>query len=173
MVLVRNWYFKFQVGTCTVYDFYITVYHCSCLSHSPFSLNNSPVKPFVPITLITIINPSNCITHGKMCVFQDKWIIGVFYGTNCPPKDVWDLPCLLQLLTWLYVSEYRSFWNMKDGSLWICSLASFNCFTYRNLYQNGAYDMSKMINIVKDFLSKSSKFCVVWIILFCSNFTSF
>ena len=41
---------------------------------------------------------------------------------------------------------------MKDGSLLIHSLASFN-FTYRNLFQNGANDMSKMVDRVNDFLS--------------------
>ena len=32
----------------------------------------------------------------------------------------WDwsgLPCLVQPLTLLHVSEYRNFWNRKDGSL--------------------------------------------------------
>ena len=37
------------------------------------------------------------------------------------------------------------------------SLASFNRLTIRNLFQNGANDMSKMLNMVNDFLSKSSK----------------
>ena len=36
---------------------------------------------------------------------------------------------------------------MKDRSLLIRSLASFDYFTIRNLFQNGANDMSKMVNI--------------------------
>ena len=36
-----------------------------------------------------------------------------FKGTKCPQKD---LPCLLKILTWLHVSNYRNFfqlWKMK------------------------------------------------------------
>ena len=31
-----------------------------------------------------------------------------FKGTNCPPKDMWDLTCLLQLLIRLPVSDYAN-----------------------------------------------------------------
>ena len=34
-------------------------------------------------------------------------------GTKCPLKDMTDLPCLMQLLTWLHVSHYRNFETMK------------------------------------------------------------
>ena len=74
-----------------------------------------------------------------------------------------------QLLTWLYVSDPRNFWNifkMKDGSLLIY-LASFNCFTstfYRQLFFKMAPTIcQKWLN---DFLSKSSTFCVLRIIRF-------
>ena len=60
---------------------------------------------------------------------------------------------------------------MKDGSLLIYSLESFYRFTYRTLFQNGANDMSKMVYMVNNFLSKTSDFFVVRIIRFCSNFT--
>ena len=36
---------------------------------------------------------------------------GMLKGTSCSPKDTWDLPYLLQLLTWLHVSDHRNFWN--------------------------------------------------------------
>ena len=39
------------------------------------------------------------------------------------------------------------FGTMKDGSLVLNTLASFNCFTYRNLFKNGANDMSEMVNM--------------------------
>ena len=84
---------------------------------------------------------------------------------------MWDLTCLLQLLTWLNISvtiiilgimkdgSLLSFFGiMKDLSLLMYSSASFNCFTYRNLFQNGANDMSEMVDVVNNFLSKSSKF---------------
>ena len=34
---------------------------------------------------------------------------------------------------------------MKDRSLLIHSLAPLNCFTYRNLFQNGVNDMGKIM----------------------------
>ena len=34
-----------------------------------------------------------------------------FKGMNCPQKDMWDVICLLHLLTWLNVSDYHYFWN--------------------------------------------------------------
>ena len=53
------------------------------------------------------------------------------------------------------------FGTLKDGSLLINTLASNICFSYRNMFQNGADALSK---IVDAFLSKSSKFDLVWII---------
>ena len=58
---------------------------------------------------------------------------------------------------------------MKDGSLLINTLASNICFSYRNMFQNGVDALSK---IVDAFLSKSSKFHLVRIIRYCSNFAS-
>ena len=60
------------------------------------------------------------------------------------------------------------FGTLKDDSLKINSLALNNCFSHRNIFQNGINTLSKMVN---HFLSKSSKFCIVWTIRFCSNFT--
>ena len=53
------------------------------------------------------------------------------------------------------------FGTLKDGSLFINTLASNICFSYRNMFQNGVNALSK---IVDAFLSKSSKFYLVWII---------
>ena len=53
------------------------------------------------------------------------------------------------------------FGTLRDGSFQINNLASNNCFSYRNLFQNGV-----------NALLKSSKFHVVWTIRFCSNSTS-
>ena len=82
-------------------------------------------------------------------------------------------PCVVQLLTWLHVSDYRVFfffffehWKMialnKDFSI-------NNCFSHRNVLQNGFNTLSKM---VYHFLSKSSKFGMVRTIRYCSHFTS-
>ena len=53
------------------------------------------------------------------------------------------------------------FGTLKDGSLLINTLASNISFSYRNMFQNGADALSK---IADAFLSKSSKFHLVWII---------
>ena len=44
-----------------------------------------------------------------------------------------------------------------------------NCFSPRNVFQNGFNTLSKTVN---HFLTISSKFCTVRTIRFCSNFTS-
>ena len=49
--------------------------------------------------------------------------------------DCWSLPCLLQCWTWFHISDYHNFWN--SVSLSIKSLASNNCFSYRNFFKNG------------------------------------
>ena len=53
------------------------------------------------------------------------------------------------------------FGTLKNGSLLINTLASNICFSYRNMFQNCVDALSK---IVDAFLSKSSKFYLVWII---------
>ena len=65
------------------------------------------------------------------------------------------------------------FETLKDGSPQSISLASNNCFSYTDVFQNGVNALSKMVNLFFFFfLLKSSKFCVVQTIRFCSNFTS-
>ena len=59
------------------------------------------------------------------------------------------------------------FGTLKDGSLLINTLASNICFSYRNMFQNSVDALSKVVDA---FLSKSSKFYLVWIIWKCSNF---
>ena len=54
-------------------------------------------------------------------------------GMNCYQKDMWDLTCLLQLLTWLHMSDYHNFRNDESLSLLLRSAASFNCFTEKPL----------------------------------------
>ena len=61
------------------------------------------------------------------------------------------------------------FRTLKDSSLQINSLASNDCFSNRNVFQNGVNALSKMVN---HFFVKSLKFCVVRTIQLHSNFTS-
>ena len=53
------------------------------------------------------------------------------------------------------------FGTLKDGSLLINILASNMCLSYRKMFQN---DVDALSKIVDAFLSKSSKFYLVWII---------
>ena len=55
--------------------------------------------------------------------------------------------------------------------VWKSSLALNNCFSYRKAFQNGVNALSKMV-FKPRFLTKTSKFRVVWTIQFCSNCTS-
>ena len=61
------------------------------------------------------------------------------------------------------------FGTLKDDSL--CNiLASNNCFSHRNVFQNGANTLSKIVN---HFFEKNrTKFCMARTIQFCSHFTS-
>ena len=45
--------------------------------------------------------------HKNTCIKHHYW------GYERSPKDIWDLPCLLHLLFWFHVSNYRNFWNNK------------------------------------------------------------
>ena len=80
----------------------------------------------------------------------------------------------------VYCIFYSGFMNQttvifgitKDGSLVLNTLASWNSFTCRNLFQNYANDMSEYLTCETAFCKKSSKFCIVLIIRFWSNFAS-
>ena len=52
----------------------------------------------------------------------------VNYGYELSLIYILDLPGLLQYLSRLHVLEYRNFGIMKDESLLMHSLESFNCF---------------------------------------------
>ena len=64
------------------------------------------------------------------------------------------------------------FGTLKDDSLQITNLALANCFSYRNVFQNDVNALSKKgAKNPSGFLSKNSKFRVVWTIRFCLNLT--
>ena len=46
----------------------------------------------------------------------------------------------------------------KDGSLLLNTLASWNCFSCRNLFQNGANDMSECLTCETAFCKKTQNF---------------
>ena len=49
----------------------------------------------------------------------------------------------------------------KDGSLVFNTLASRNCFTCRNLFQNGANDMSESLTYETAFCKKAQNFVLI------------
>ena len=79
-------------------------------------------------------------------------------------QDWLGLPCLVQLLTWLYVLDYH---NLKDYSL------SVNTLPLNNVTETSSKMASTLFSkMVKHFLPKSSKLCRFCTIRFCTNFTS-
>ena len=80
-------------------------------------------------------------------------------GYERSPKDMchWDLPCLQHLLLWFHMSNYRNFWNNERWKSVLNTLASCNCFTCRNLFQNGANDMSECLTFETAFRKKKLK----------------
>ena len=84
------------------------------------------------------------------------WLPTCFKGTNGRQKT-WDLPCLLHLLFWFHVPNYHNFWNNERWKSCIKYFSIMNCFTCRNLFQNGANDMSECLTCERSFCKKSSK----------------
>ena len=91
----------------------------------------------------------------------------------------------MQLLTWLHVSDYRDFWKTERWKSGNNSSALNNCFSYRNVFQNGVNALSKCVCVCVFFfflsfffflnpgcLLKRPKLRVVWTVRFCSNFIS-
>ena len=95
-----------------------------------------------------------------------------FKGTNGRQKtyEIFHVYCIFY--SGLMCQTTVIFQKTKDGSLVLNTLASWNCFTCRNLFQNGANDMSECLTCKTAFCKKSSKFCIVRIIRFWSNFAS-
>ena len=85
----------------------------------------------------------------------DPWGIK---GTNSRQKtyEVFHVYCI-------FYSGFMSqttviFGITKDGSLESNNLASWNCFTCRNLFQNGANDMSECLTFETAFCKKAKNF---------------
>ena len=103
--------------------------------------------------------PRQTLQQQNMDVSKPESKTWSFKGTiERSPKDIWDLPCFLHLLFWFHVSNYRNFWNNELGSLVLNTLASWNCFTCRNLFQNGANDMSECLTCETAFCKKAQNF---------------
>ena len=65
---------------------------------------------------------------------------------------------VFHVLFWFHESTTVIFGITKDGSLESYNLASCNCFTCRNLFQNGANDMSECLTFETAFCKKAQNF---------------
>ena len=103
-------------------------------------------------------------------------IFGVRGGSLPPPAPHWLRPCVsprrlseslilfgsaMFCSTFNLVTTCRTavrFETLKDGSLQMNSLALNNCFSYRNVFQNGVNTLSKRFKKPGFFWSKNSSF---------------
>ena len=114
--------------------------------HAPDNLSESCPPQFQPIWPFKG-------TNGRQKTYEIFHVYGIFYSGFMSQTTV-------------------IFGITKDGSLVLNTLASWNCFTCRNLFQNGANDMSECLTFETAFCKKSSKFGIVRITRFWSNFAS-
>ena len=77
-------------------------------------------------------------------------------------RDLWPQLCDLWLLTLTrkrpHLTTYRNFWNNERWKSVLNTLASWNCFTCRNLFQNGANDMSECLTFETAFCKNAQHF---------------
>ena len=77
-------------------------------------------------------------TNGRQKTYEIFHVYCIFYsGFMCQTTVIFDIT--------------------KDGSLVLNTLASWNCFTCRNLFQNGANDMSECLTCETVFFVKKLK----------------
>ena len=78
-------------------------------------------------------------TNGRQKIYEIFHVYCIFYsGFMCQTTVIFEIT--------------------KDGSLVLNTLASWNCFTCRNLFQNGANDMSECLTCEAAFCKKAQNF---------------
>ena len=78
-------------------------------------------------------------TNGRQKTYEIFHVYSIFYsGFMCQTTVIFGIT--------------------KDGSLVLNTLASWNCFTCRNLFQNGANDMSECLTFETAFCKKAQNF---------------
>ena len=84
--------------------------------------------------------------------------IDVFKGTNGRQKtyEIFHVYCVFY--SGFMCQTTVIFEITKDGNLVLNTLASWNCFTCRNLFQNGANDMSECLTFETAFCIKAQNF---------------
>ena len=102
-------------------------------------------------------------------LMQNQRLALWFKGTNGRQKtyEIFNAYCIVY--SGVMCQTTVIFGITKDGSLVLNTLASWNCFICRNLFQNGAKDISEYLTCETAFCKKSSKFGIVRIIRFWSE----
>ena len=78
-------------------------------------------------------------TNGRQKTYEIFHVYSIFYsGFMCQTTVIFGIT--------------------KDGSLVLNTLASWNCFTCRNLFQNGTNDMSECLTFETAFCKKAQNF---------------
>ena len=99
-----------------------------------------------------------CIFFYNICLRVRAFLHQIFQICHV----YWNF--ILSYTCWITVN----FGTLNDGSLLIHMFASNNCFSDRNVFQNGIHALSK----IDAFLTKSWRFHLVRIIWLWSNFAS-
>ena len=86
------------------------------------------------------------------------WLKYAFKGTNGRQKtyEIFHVYCIFY--SGFMCQTTVIFGITKDASLLLNPLASWNCFTRRNLLQNGANDMSEWLTCETAFCKKAQNF---------------
>ena len=112
-------------------------------------------SPWMTDEILTMMRERDQLkgTNGRQKTYEIFHVYCVFYsGFMCQTNVIFEIT--------------------KDGSLVLTTLASWNCFTCRNIFQNGANDMLECLTCETAFCKKISKLCKVRIIRFWLNFAS-
>ena len=120
----------------------------SNLSNSPIPIRRSNYKQRQIVKLLV----PTCWPWTNMQKFP-WWPFG-------PELALGRLVChvCMTSLFWFHVSNYHNFWNNERWKSVLNTLASWNCFTCRNLLQNGANDMSECLTFETAFCKKAQNF---------------
>ena len=99
--------------------------------------------------------------YSKLSIEVEIGVILVqcpFKGTNGRQKtyEIFHVYCIFY--SGFMCQTTVIFGITKDGSLVLNTLASWNCFTCRNLFQNGANDMSECLTCETAFCKKAQNF---------------
>ena len=115
-----------------------------------FFLHPSTVHP--PSTLDYNLQTFRFLFHSKRICFNS------LKGTNGRQKtyEIFHVYCIFY--SGFMCQTTVIFGITKDGSLVWNTLASWNCFTCRNLFQNGANDMSECLTCATAFCKKAQNF---------------